>query len=730
MAEQDAPPEGLDAPGRRSSSDGNGHADSPDETLSPTSVIYFREALSSANVRFGTPGSASPAPLRHYDFHIERIESKRRTKNPKDPIAIERLNLMNMAKLSIKGLIESALNLGRTLDSDYAPLQQFFVVMEHCLKHGLKTKKTFLGQNKSFWGALELVEKLTPEAGEITASVKDLPGLKTPLGRGRAWLRLALMQKKLSDYMKTIINRKDLLSEFYEANALMMEEEGAVIAGLLVGLNVIDANLCMKGEDLDSQVGVIDFSMYLKDGGHSSKSAEGDGQITAILDQKNYVEELNRHLSASVNNLQAKVDALEKSNTKLTEELAVANNRIITLQEDVERVKEESSYQLESRKALRSDSAADGQALGETRKQLKEETVLRLDVEKELEVQIGMKQEMELSMKMLEKDICEKQDALVELRQQLEDLRAINQQLGHKSQSADAGSKQKSEVISRLEEKINQMSGTVKQLETRCKQAERERDLALEANRLFKQEFGDKIESLQVEVEQLRRHRSHLDHELRKERERRGEHHLIAGAGPASPQRQRTLPENTPKRLPESPSVKRDTEPLHIGHEDRSSLSSSLSLSHHEDEQTLWRIPGPLSPNCLHSLSLTREQCSEGSLVKRRGPRQEVIQSGALFKEIPAEDLQSLSGSSLCSSPRLRSETDESFVEISEPSVCTMCEQDDSLLKTKKQCKNCSGVFCESCVCNELPLPSSILPETVCAACYSLLLQQYASTPT
>lgn len=56
------------------------------------------------------------------------------------------------------------------------------------------------------------------------------------------------------------------------------------------------------------------------------------------------------------------------------------------------------------------------------------------DVEKELEVQIGMKQEMELSMKMLEKDVCEKQDALVELRQQLEDLRAINQQLTHKSQ--------------------------------------------------------------------------------------------------------------------------------------------------------------------------------------------------------------------------------------------------------------------------------------------------------
>ncbi|NXG61779.1 RUFY3 protein, partial [Hemiprocne comata] len=446
--------------------------------------------------------------------------------DPNYLMANERMNLMNMAKLSIKGLIESALNLGRTLDSDYAPLQQFFVVMEHCLKHGLKAKKTFLGQNKSFWGPLELVEKLVPEAAEITASVKDLPGLKTPVGRGRAWLRLALMQKKLSEYMKALINRKDLLSEFYEPNALMMEEEGAIIAGLLVGLNVIDANFCMKGEDLDSQVGVIDFSMYLKDG-NSTKGNEGDGQITAILDQKNYVEELNRHLSATVNNLQAKVDALEKSNTKLTEELAVANNRIITLQEEMERVKEESSYILESNRKVTKDRTADGHALTEARKQLKEETQLRLDVEKELEVQIGMRQEMELAMKMLEKDVCEKQDALVALRQQLDDLRALKHELSFKLQSSDMGVKQKSELNSRLEEKTNQMAATIKQLEQRLRQAEKDRQLAQQDNRLFKQEFGDKINSLQLEVEELSRQRSHLELELKRERDRWSHsHHL------------------------------------------------------------------------------------------------------------------------------------------------------------------------------------------------------------
>uniref|UniRef100_A0A2K6JPC6 RUN and FYVE domain containing 3 n=1 Tax=Rhinopithecus bieti TaxID=61621 RepID=A0A2K6JPC6_RHIBE len=366
--------------------------------------------------------------------------------DPNYLMANERMNLMNMAKLSIKGLIESALNLGRTLDSDYAPLQQFFVVMEHCLKHGLKA---FEG---SIWSCLPLFPFLLP------------PQYSFPVIFCLTFV--------------TIRNSVDFsYSEFYEPNALMMEEEGAIIAGLLVGLNVIDANFCMKGEDLDSQVWERDSLPYILF--LFSSPSPRDGQITAILDQKNYVEELNRHLSATVNNLQAKVDALEKSNTKLTEELAVANNRIITLQEEMERVKEESSYILESnRKGPKQDRTAEGQALSEARKHLKEETQLRLDVEKELEMQISMRQEMELAMKMLEKDVCEKQDALVSLRQQLDDLRALKHELAFKLQSSDLGVKQKSELNSRLEEKTNQMAATIKQLE------QSEKDLVKQAKTL------------------------------------------------------------------------------------------------------------------------------------------------------------------------------------------------------------------------------------------------------
>jgi hypothetical protein len=61
------------------------------------------------------------------------------------------------------------------------------------------------------------------------------------------------------------------------------------------------------------------------------------------------------------------------------------------------------------------------------------------DVEKELEIQISMRQEMELAMKMLEKDVCEKQDALVSLRQQLDDLRALKHELAFKLQVREIG---------------------------------------------------------------------------------------------------------------------------------------------------------------------------------------------------------------------------------------------------------------------------------------------------
>ena len=73
---------------------------------------------------------------------------------------------------------------------------------------------------------LQCIDLFCVEAQDITASVRDLPTVKTNAGRARAWLQIALMQKKIADYLQGLIEHKaSYLFEYYEAYALMMSDE-------------------------------------------------------------------------------------------------------------------------------------------------------------------------------------------------------------------------------------------------------------------------------------------------------------------------------------------------------------------------------------------------------------------------------------------------------------------------------------------------------------------------
>lgn len=61
-------------------------------------------------------------------------------------------------------------------------------------------------------------------------------------------------------------------------------------------------------------------------------------------------------------------------------------------------------------------------------------TLTNQELQKELELQIGLKKEMDMAMKLLEKDTHEKQDSLVALRQQLDQVKNLNLQMFNKAQ--------------------------------------------------------------------------------------------------------------------------------------------------------------------------------------------------------------------------------------------------------------------------------------------------------
>ncbi|XP_055588330.1 protein RUFY3 isoform X2 [Uranotaenia lowii] len=610
----------------------------------------------------------------------------------RDPASIERSNLVNICKLVVKELLEQSIRFGRMLDSDHLPLQHFFIILEHVLRHGLRPKKGLLGPKKELWDILQSVERYCGEAQDITSSVRDLPTVRTHMGRARAWLRLALMQKKLADYLQVLIeHREDTLAEYYEPHALMMSDEVIIIIGILVGLNVIDCNLCVKEEDLDSQQGVIDFSLYLRSssrsspddentngggGGNSSLHAiegEASGAMTAVLDQKNYIEELNRHLNATVANLQAKVEGLTTTNALMKEDLAIARNSLLALQAENAALRRASQHGQpldDKANVLDRFDPEMAEALAEERKK-------RQEIEKELDLQVSLKAETEMAMKLLEKDIHEKQDTIVSLRRQLEDIKSINLDMYRKLQECEASLKHKSELMTRMETQRESMANAIAQLEKKYNSE----TASLNA-------LQDTSQTLSLQVVSCEQRATRAEADLRIEREQRSE--MLKREVEHKEQISRLQVD-----------LQRAADELKDHNRTRTELEK-LRRQWEEDQRTLEELGVQLSMNKL--------QISD--LKERAALHQQQLNSS------PGAEGNALD-------PGSNAGGNGSWTPDGVVSSCRSCEKEFSITRRKHHCRNCGKIFCSSCSEHVAVIPgdaaSAKKPVRVCDGCWQKL---------
>ncbi|XP_072929201.1 RUN and FYVE domain-containing protein 2-like isoform X2 [Epargyreus clarus] len=598
----------------------------------------------------------------------------------RDPVVIERSNLVNISKLIVKELIEQSLRYGRMLDSDHLPLHHFFIVLEHVMRHGLKPKKGLLGPKKELWDILQMVEKYSPEAADITASVRDLPTVKTAMGRARAWLRLALMQKRLADYLRILLeHREETLEEYFEPHALMLNEEAVIITGLLVGLNVVDCNLCVKEEDLDSQQGVIDFSLYLR-GSNSSNDIAGNGNnantepkqrhINTMLDQKNYIEELNRHLNATVANLQAKVEGLTTTNALMKEDLAIAKNTMIQLVEENNQLKHalgqditkdsrmkvtELQAEEEEKRSVKSTSSDKykNDKDSELGKQVEEERKKNIELQKELDLQISLKAEMEVAMKLLEKDIHDKQDTIISLRRQLDDIKLINLEMYKKLQECESSLKHKTELIAKLEAKTESMGSTIHQL-----------DEKLQEDKTVKKSLEDTARSLGQKAAAAETRAVAAEGDLRIERE---------------------------WRISLQESMMRDRDKISILTQEVESLKSigqkyialqeeqhHLKTQYSEAQKTLEEVGATLSENKLQLAELLEKEARSTT-----------------------------------------SEEASNWTNDKDASACSACSKEFTIARRKHHCRRCGHIFCGACSDKSVALAGSAKPVRVCDGCFA-----------
>ncbi|XP_042744313.1 RUN domain-containing protein 3B isoform X2 [Tympanuchus pallidicinctus] len=189
--------------------------------------------------------------------------SARRKSVPSRNAAVERRNLITVCRFSVKTLIDRSCF--ETIDDSSPEFNNFAAILEQILSHRLKGQITWFGyeSTRSFWDYIRVACRKVSH--NSICSIENMENVGSSRAKGRAWIRVALMEKHLSEYISTALRDFKTTRRFYEDGAIVLGEEANMLAGMLLGLNAIDFSFCLKGKGLDGTFpAVIDYTPYLK----------------------------------------------------------------------------------------------------------------------------------------------------------------------------------------------------------------------------------------------------------------------------------------------------------------------------------------------------------------------------------------------------------------------------------------------------------------------------------
>uniref|UniRef100_A0A3Q3A2C6 RUN domain-containing protein 3B n=1 Tax=Kryptolebias marmoratus TaxID=37003 RepID=A0A3Q3A2C6_KRYMA len=176
---------------------------------------------------------------------------------------VERRNLLTVCRFSVKTLLDRSCF--ETIDDSSPEFINFVSILEHVFSHRLKGHTTWFGYEspRSFWDYVKAACSKVPH--NCIRSIESMENVRSSRAKGRAWIRVVLMEKRLSEYVSFALKDFKTTRRFYEEGAIMLGEEAGLLADTLIGLNTIDFSFCLKGEGLDGSCpAVIDYTPYLK----------------------------------------------------------------------------------------------------------------------------------------------------------------------------------------------------------------------------------------------------------------------------------------------------------------------------------------------------------------------------------------------------------------------------------------------------------------------------------
>lgn len=142
---------------------------------------------------------------------------------------------------------------GKTPVNDDSPtLHRFQEKLELILSFGLIEKPGLLGPKKSYWHYICTCFASSKRNHDGINSVKSVGALKTPLGRGRAFIRFCLTEKCLADTLQSCFMNQKISRDFYTERSLPAQEKlWTALVTSLYDLNELNFDLCTGYTELD-----------------------------------------------------------------------------------------------------------------------------------------------------------------------------------------------------------------------------------------------------------------------------------------------------------------------------------------------------------------------------------------------------------------------------------------------------------------------------------------------
>uniref|UniRef100_A0A8C3BAA0 RUN and FYVE domain-containing protein 4 n=1 Tax=Cairina moschata TaxID=8855 RepID=A0A8C3BAA0_CAIMO len=150
--------------------------------------------------------------------------------------------------------------------------------LEFLLQFDLKEKKSFFGQRKDYWDFLCQGLARRRQEHEGVRFVTSLDKLKTPVGRGRAFLRYCLVHRQLAESLQLCLLDPESLSEWYYARSpFLSPQRREEILGSLYELDGVTFQLALRRADLDTAWPMFSETLVRPSGAKTAPQPGGAG---------------------------------------------------------------------------------------------------------------------------------------------------------------------------------------------------------------------------------------------------------------------------------------------------------------------------------------------------------------------------------------------------------------------------------------------------------------------